>query len=315
VRALLALLIACVACVAQAQQWPSRQIRIIVPFTPGGFNDTLGRTLASELPKTLGQPVIVENKPGGNTIIGTSEAAKSAPDGYTLFVAALPFSVVQSLYKAPFDVTKDFAPITLAGTSANILVAHPSFPANSVQELIKLARERPGRINYATSGNGTSVHLSMEVFKNMTGTFITHIPYRGSAPAVTDLLGGQVDIMFDNTPNVLPYVRAGRMKALGISTKARSPLAPDVPPINEAVPGYDVSVWFGILAPAGTPKDIVARLNREISAILNSQAVTERYAKQGVDVQTSTPEQFGDFVKTEVARWAKVIKDAGIKAD
>ena len=314
----LALLAACAlaALPAVAQQWPSKTIRYIVPFPPGAFNDTLGRTIATDLSKVLGQPVVVDNRPGGNSIIGTEAAAKSPPDGYTLFGAALPFSVIQSLYKTSFDVTKDFAGITLAGTSANLLVAHPAFPPNNVKELIAYAKEKPGRINYGSSGNGTSVHLSMEVFKSMTKTFMVHIPYKGSAPVVTDLLAGQVDVMFDNVPNVIQHVRAGKMKALGVTTAKRSQLAPDVPSIDEAgVPGYDLSVWFGVLAPAGTPRDIVQRLNVEIVKILQSAEVKERFLKQGVDVQTSTPEQFDAFVKAEVVRWAKVIKDAGIRAD
>jgi tripartite-type tricarboxylate transporter receptor subunit TctC len=314
----LAVLLSCalVASPALAQAWPSKTIRYIVPFPPGAFNDTLGRTIATDLSKALGQPVVVDNRPGGNSIIGTEAAAKSAPDGYTLFGAALPFSVIQSLYKTSFDVTRDFAGITLAGISANLLVAHPSFPPNTVKELIEYAKAKPGRINYGSSGNGTSVHLSMEVFKSMTKTFIVHIPYRGSAPVVTDLLAGQIDVMFDNVPNVIQHVRAGKMKALGVSTAKRSTLAPEVPSLNEAgVPGYDLSVWFGVLAPAGTPKEIVQRLNTEIVRILQSAEVKERFLKQGVDVQTSTPEQFDAFVRSEVGRWAKVIKDAGIRAD
>jgi len=299
-----------------AQPWPSKTIRYIVPFPPGAFNDTLGRTIATDLSKVLGQPVVVDNRPGGNSIIGTEAAAKSPPDGYTLFGAALPFSVIQSLYKTSFDVTKDFSGITLAGTSANLLVAHPSFPPNTVRELIAYAKAKPGKINYGTSGNGTSVHLSMELLKSMTHTYMVHIPYRGSAPVVTDLLAGQVDVMFDNVPNVIQHVRAGKMKALGVSTAKRSALAPEVPSLDEAgVPGYDLSVWFGVLAPAGTPREIVQRLNTEIIKILQSPDVKERFLKQGVDVQTSTPEQFDAFVKSEVARWAKVIKDAGIRAD
>jgi len=314
----LAVLLACAlaASPALAQAWPSKAIRYIVPFPPGAFNDTLGRTIATDLSKALGQPVVVDNRPGGNSIIGTEAAAKSAPDGYTLFGAALPFSVIQSLYKTSFDVTRDFAGITLAGISANLLVAHPSFPPNTVKELIEYAKAKPGRINYGSSGNGTSVHLSMEVFKSMTKTFMVHIPYRGSAPVVTDLLAGQIDVMFDNVPNVIQHVRAGKMKALGVSTAKRSTLAPEVPSLNEAgVPGYDLSVWFGVLAPAGTPKEIVQRLNTEIVRILQSAEVKERFLKQGVDVQTSTPEQFDAFVRSEVGRWAKVIKDAGIRAD
>ena len=299
-----------------AQAWPTKQIRIIVPFTPGGFNDTLGRILAQELPKSLGQPVIVENKPGGGTVIGTEMAAKSPADGYTLFVAALPFSVIQSLYKTNFDVTKDFTPITLAGVSDNMLVAHPAFPVSTVQDLIKLAKAQPGKINYGSSGAGTSVHLSMELFKSMTGTQMTHIAYKGSAPVVTDLIGGQVDVMFDNIPNVIQHVRGGRMKALAVSGARRAASAPDVPTVIESgVPGYDVSVWFGVLAPAGTPRDIVMRLHSDIVKIIATPDVTDKFTKQGVEPRTGTPEQFGDLIKSEVPRWAKVIKEAGIKAD
>ena len=301
---------------AWAQAWPARPLRYIVPFPPGAFNDTLARTLAAELPKTLGQPVVVENRPGGNTIIGTELAAKSPSDGYTLFGAALPFSVVQSLYKTSFDVTKDFAPITLAGVTPNLLVANIGMPFNDVKGLIAYAKANPGALNYATAGNGSSNHLSFELFKLMTGTRITHVPYKGSAPAVTDMLAGQVQVMFDNTPNVLPQVRAGKLKALAVSSKTRSSQAPEVPTVDESgVPGYDVNVWFGVLTVAGTPREIVQRLNNDVVRILTSAEVKERFAKVGVDVVAGTPEQFGQFLRSEVARWAKVVHDAGIKAD
>ncbi len=312
----LAVLVLALPMAVHAQAWPSKPLRIIVPFTPGGFNDTLGRILANDLSKTLGQPVIVDNRPGSGSLLGTELAAKAAPDGYTIFIAALPFAVVQSLYKTSMDVTKDFAPITLAGVSDNMLVAHPAFPVNSVQELIKMAKARPGRINYGSSGSGTSVHLCMELFKTMTGTFMTHIPYKGSAPVVADLMAGQVDIMFDNLPNVIQHVKSGRMKPLAVSGPRRSPLAPEVPTVVEAgVPGFEVTVWFGVLAPAGTPRDIIQRLNVESAKIINSPEVADKFLKQGVEPKTGTPEQFGDLVKSEVVRWAKVIRDAGIKAE
>ena len=304
------------ASAAWAQSWPARPLRYIVPFPPGAFNDTLARTLAAELPKTLGQPVVVDNRPGGNTIIGTELAAKSPADGYTLFGAALPFSVVQSLYKTSFDVTKDFAPVTLAGATPNLLVANVGMPFNDVKGLIAYATANPGALNYATAGNGSSNHLSFELFKLMTGTRITHVPYKGSAPAVTDMLAGQVQVMFDNTPNVLPQVRAGKLKALAVSSKTRSGQAPEVPTLDESgVPGYDVNVWFGVLTVAGTPREIVQRLNTDVVRILTSAEVKERFAKMGVDVVAGTPEQFGQFLRGEVARWAKVVHDAGIKAD
>jgi tripartite-type tricarboxylate transporter receptor subunit TctC len=315
-RALLTLLLVFFSLGSNAQSWPAKPIRYIVPFTPGGFNDTLARTISAELTKTLGQPMVVENRPGGNSIIGTEAAAKSAPDGYTIFGAALPFSAIQSLFKTSFDVTKDFAPITLAGFSANLMVANPSFPPGSVKELVAYARSNPGKINYGSSGNGTSVHLAMELFKSMTKTYMLHIPYKGSAPVVADLIAGQVDLMFDNMPNVIGHVRGGKLKALAVSTRQRSPLAPEIPTVAEAgVPGYEQEVWFGVLAPVGTPRDVIARLHAEIVKLLNSAEIKERFSRQGVEVRTTTPEEFGVFVRSEVARWAKVIKDAGIKAD
>jgi tripartite-type tricarboxylate transporter receptor subunit TctC len=299
-----------------AQTWPSKPLRYIVPYPPGGFNDTLARTLAAELPKTLGQPVVVENRPGGNTIIGTEAAVKSAPDGYTLFGAALPFAVIQSLYKTSFDVTKDFAPIVLAGVTPNLLVANPSVPFNDVKGLIAYAKANPGKLNYASTGNGSSNHLSFELFKAMTGTVVTHIPYKGSAPAVTDLIGGQVQVMFDNTPNVLPHVRAGKLKALAVSSKARTSLAPEIPTVDESgVPGYDVGVWFGVLTVAGTPREIVQRLNTDMVKILASPEIRQRFGNAGVEVVAGTPEQFSTHLKREVSRWAKVVQDANIKAD
>ena len=315
-RIVFALVLLCISTWVNAQAWPSKPIRYIVPFPPGAFNDTLGRTIAAELTKTLGQPMVVDNRPGGNSVIGTEAAAKSAPDGYTLFGAALPFSAIQSLYKTSFDVTKDFAPITLAGFSANLLVVNPSFPPNSVKELIEYARKNPGKVNYGSSGNGTSVHLAMELFKSMTKTYMLHIPYKGSAPVVADLIAGQVDVMFDNMPNVIGHVRAGKMKALAVTTAQRSPQAPEIPTVAEAgVPGYEQTAWFGVLAPAGTPRDIIGRLNGEIIKLLNSAEVKERFGKQGVEVRTSTPEQFATFLRSEVDRWGKVIREAGIKAD
>jgi tripartite-type tricarboxylate transporter receptor subunit TctC len=316
VKTVVALVLLCLGTFVHAQAWPSRPLRYIVPYPPGAFNDTLARTVSAELQKVLGQPVLVENRPGGNTIIGTEMAAKSPADGYTLFGAALPFSVIQSLYRTSFDVTKDFAPITLAGTTPNLLVANPSVPVNTVKELLNYARTNPGKLNYASTGNGSSNHLSFELFKSMTRTQITHVPYKGSAPAVTDLIGGQIDLMFDNTPNVLPQVRAGKLKAIAVSSKNRSSLAPEVPTVDEAgVPGYDVTVWFGILTVAGTPREVVQRLNTEMVKIITSPEVKERFRKSGIDVVASSSEQFSDFLKSEVARWAKVVQDANIKAD
>src|SRR5258706_1523114 len=230
---------------AEAQSWPSKPLPYIVPFPPGAFNDTLARTVAAELPKALGQPVVVDNRPGGNTIIGTEMAAKSPPDGYTLFGAALPFSAVQSLYKTSFDVTRDFAPITLAGVTPNLLVANLNAPFNDVRGLIAYARANPGKLNYATAGNGSSNHLCFELFKTMTGTQVTHVPYKGSAPAVTDRIARNVQGTFVKKPNVLPHAKGGKLKALAVSTKAPAGMAPEAATIDESgVPAFDVGGWL-----------------------------------------------------------------------
>lgn len=304
------------ALAAQAQQWPSKPITIVVPFPPGGFNDTLARTLAAELPKVLGQPVVVENKPGGNSVIGTDYAAKAAPDGHTLFIGATPMAVIQHLYKTSFDAKKDFSAITIGGITQNVLVARPSLPANNVKELLAMAKASPGKLNYASTGNGSSNHLAFELFKTMSGTSITHIPYKGSAPAVTDLISERVDVMFNLIPNVMEQVKAGRLKVLAISGEERSTLSPEIPTVAESgLPGFGFSVWIGVLAPAGTPKPIVERLNTEIVKIVTSPDVKARFAKQGVEVAPTTPDKFNAFLRSEVDRWGKVVQEAGIKAD
>ncbi len=302
---------------AFAQTYPSKPIRIVVPYPPGGFNDTLGRTLAAKFTESWGQPAVVENKPGGNTLIGSDYVAKSAPDGYTLLVVAFPFSVVPSLFKTmPYDTVKDFAPVILAATSPNLLVVNPQLPVKSVGELVALAKAKPGTLSYASTGNGSSNHISMELFKTLAGVDIVHIPYKGSAPAVTDLLGGQVMLMFDNVPNVLPQVKAGRLRALGTSGAQRSALAPDVPTVAEAgVPGYELMVWFGLVAPAGTPREVVQKLNAEVAKILAMPDVRERFMAQGVEPLGSTPEQFGEHIKAQMAKWSQVVRDAGVKAE
>jgi tripartite-type tricarboxylate transporter receptor subunit TctC len=312
-------LLSCVLCCAlpALAQYPAKPIKIVVPYPPGGFNDTLGRTLAAKFTETWGQPSFVENKPGGNTVIGTDFVAKSAPDGYTLLVVAFPFAVTPSLYKAlPYDTVKDFQPIALAAQSPNLLVVNPSVEAKTVGELIAMAKAKPDTLSYASTGNGSSNHISMELFKSLAGVQIVHIPYKGSAPAVTDLLGGQVHVMFDNVPNVLPQVKAGRLRALAQSGSKRSALIPDIPTVAEAgVAGYEVMVWFGVVAPAGTPKDIVQKLNAEVIRILAMPDVRERFLAQGVEPLGSTPEQFGEHIRAQMAKWAKVVQDAGVKAE
>ena len=301
-----------------AAGFPSKPIKIVVPFPPGGFNDILGRTLAQEFQKTWNQPVVVDNRPGGNTIIGSDLVAKAAPDGHTLRVVALPFSVLPSLFagKLPFDVVKDFAPVSICAGSPNMLVAHPSLPANTVKELIALAKAEPGKLTYASTGNGTSNHVSAEYFKMLTGTDILHIPYKGSAPAVTDLIGGQISILFDNVPNVIQHVRAGKLKPLAVTSSRRSAQAPDVPTLQEAgVADYEVNVWFGLLAPAGTPPEVMAKLNAETVRALNLPEVKERFRGLGVDVIGSSPDQFAQHLKSEIAKWGRVVREAKIKVD
>jgi tripartite-type tricarboxylate transporter receptor subunit TctC len=302
---------------ALAQTYPSKPIRIVVPYPPGGFNDTLGRTLAAKFTEAWGQPAVVENKPGGNTLIGNDFVAKSAPDGYTLLVVAFPFSVVPSLFKTmPYDTLRDFSPVILAATSPNLLVVHPSLPVSTVGELIAMAKAKPGTLSYASTGNGSSNHISMELFKSLAGVNIVHIPYKGSGPAVSDLLGGQVQLMFDNTPNVLPHVKAGKLRALGSSGTKRSALTPDVPTVAEAgVAGYEVTVWFGLVAPAGTPREVIQKLNAEVTRILAMPDVRERFLAQGVEPVGSTPEQFGEHIRAQMSKWAQVVKDAGVVAE
>lgn len=317
-RAALSLIAFALAATAAAQTFPSKPVKIVVPFPPGGFNDVLGRTLAQEFQKAWSQPVVVDNRPGGNTIIGSDLVAKAAPDGHTLLVVALPFSVLPSLFagKLPFDVQRDFAPISLAAGSPNMLVVNPSVPVNSVKELIALAKSQPGKLTYASTGNGTSNHVSAEYFKMLTGTDILHIPYKGSAPAVTDLIGGQVNMLFDNVPNVIQHVRAGKLKPLAVTSTKRSFQAPDVPTLQEAgVADYEVNVWFGLLATAGTPPDVVARLNAETVRVLNLPEVRERFRTLGVDVIASSPEQFAQHLKSEIAKWGKVVRAANIRVD
>ncbi|MBA3588572.1 tripartite tricarboxylate transporter substrate binding protein [Methylibium sp.] len=299
---------------AEAQSYPDKLIRIIVPYPPGGFNDTLARTVGAKLQDAWGQTVTVENRPGGATLIGTDAAAKSAPDGYTLFITPFAFAVNQSIFKKlPYDPIKDFAPITLAASTPNLLVLSPTVPANSVKELIALAKSKPGFLSYASTGIGSSNHLSMELFKQMAGVDIVHVPYKGSGPAVTDLLGGQIGLMFDNVPNIIQHVKAGKLKALAVTTPKASKQAPGVPTVAESgVPGYEVDVWFGFAAPAGTPQPILDKLNTEIVKILNMTDVKAKFAAQGVDVIGSTQAEFAKHLVEQSEMWAKVVRDAGV---
>ncbi len=303
---------------AAAQTYPSKLIRIVVPFPPGGATDILARAVGADLTRVWGQPVPIENRGGAGGNLGADVVAKAPPDGYTLVMGTVgTHAINMSLYtKMPYDTVNDFAPVSLVASVPNVLVVHPSLPVKSVRELIDLARSKPGEINFASSGNGTSIHLSGELFKTMTGVQMTHIPYKGSAPAMADLLGGQVSLMFDNLPSALPQIKAGKLRALAVTSAKRTPTLPDLPTIAETgLPGYEASSWFGILAPAGTPKDVVGKLSQTIAAGLHGAEMKERLSSQGAEAIGSTPEQFAAHIQAEIAKWARVVKASGAKLD
>jgi tripartite-type tricarboxylate transporter receptor subunit TctC len=302
---------------ADQDNYPSRTIRYVVPYPPGAFNDTLARIVSQKLSEAWNVPVVVENRPGGGTLIGSEAVAKAAPDGYTLLGVAFPFGANPSIYKnLPYDTMKDFTPLIFAGQTQNLLVIKPSLPINSVKELIDYAKKNPGKVSYGSTGIGSSNHLSMELFKSMTGIDLVHVPYKGSAPMVNDMLGGHIDIAFDNTPNVLPQVNGEKLRALGVSSKARSTLAANVPTVSEAgVPGYEVTVWFGIVGPAGMRPEIVQKLNAEMNAIFAMDDVKRRFVDQGVDPVGGPPSRFADHIRAEIQKWAKVVKDANIQPE
>ena len=316
--ALAATVLATAAAAAAAADYPSRPIRLIVPFSAGGTSDFLARTIAERLGGRLGQTVVVDNKPGAGGNIGSAAVAQAEPDGYTLLLGTVgTHAINSSLYKKmPFDAVKDFAPVTLVAAVPNMLVVHPSLPVKSVAELVELAKAKPGKLNFASSGNGSSIHLSGELFKTLAGVDMTHVPYKGSGPAVADLLGGQVNMMFDNMPSSLPHVKAGKVRALAVTSAKRSPAMPDLSTMAEAgIKGYDASAWFGILAPAGTPPAVVDRLNAEIVKVLHLPEVADRLSQQGAVPTTSTPQEFAAYIRAETAKWAKVVKASGAQMD
>ena len=300
-----------------AQSYPSKPIRFIVPYPPGGLTDVVARTIAQKLTESWGQPVVIDNRGGAGGVIGTEMAAKAIPDGYTILMAGLPFAVSACVYsKLPYDPIKDFAPVTLVASTPLVLVVHPSLPAKSVKELIALAKSKPGQLNYASSGNGTGTHLSGELLKTMADIKMVHSPYKGGAPGVTALLGGEVQLMFTGLSSAMPHVKAGKLRALGVTTAKRSAAEPDLPTLAEAgLPGFEVDQWLGVLAPAKTPREIVTKFNVEIAKILHMPEVKSRYQKQGIDAVGSSPEQFASYVKAEIAKWAQVVKDSGTRVD
>jgi tripartite-type tricarboxylate transporter receptor subunit TctC len=310
---------------ARAQAWPTKPVRIVVPFAAAGTTDILARALAPELARVFGQPFVVDNKPGAGGNNGSAEVAKAAPDGHTLVMGTVGTHAINpSLYpKMPYDHVKDFVPVTLVAGVPNVLVLNPGTAQkhgiNSVADLVKAAKANPGRLNVASSGNGTSIHLAAELFKTMTGTFMVHIPYRGSGPALIDLMAGQMDLMFDNLPSAMPHIRSGKLKALAVTSAVRSTAIPELPTIEEAggpaLKGYEASSWFGLLAPAGTPMDIVNRIQAETAKALATPALKERLSGQGAIPSGMTSAEFARHIEAETRKWAGVVKASGAKVD
>lgn len=299
------------------QPFPSKSIRIISPYAPGGGNDVLCRIVAHRLPDGLKQQVIVENRPGANAIVGTEVTARAAPDGYTFALISSAHASNASLYrKLPYDTIKDFTPITTVGWTPLVLAVHPSLPVRSIKELISLAKSRPGQLTYATAGHGSPGHLAGALFDIMAGTKMTHIPYKGIALGITDVVGGQVTIAFSSNLSIVPHLRNGRLRGLAITSAQRSPGVPDLPTVAESgVPGYEASFWYGFLGPARIPPEIVRRLNAEIVRVLAAPEVREQMSSQGVDARSSTPEEFSRLLATDIERWARVLQRVGIKPE
>ncbi len=316
-RTLIATITFTLSALALAQTYPTRQVRIVVPFPPGGTSDILARTIGARLSAPLGQPVVIENRPGAGGNIAADHVAKSAPDGYTLIMGTSSLAISQSLYKKlTYDLVQDFAPITQAVNYTNLLVVHPSAGVKSVDELLKLARAKPGSLSYGTAGNGTPPHMTGELFKAYTSVNIVHIPYKGGAPAIADLIAGQIPMMFDNVPPLLPHVRAGKIQALAVTSLARIAVLPDVPTLHElGLKDFDAVGWNGLLAPAGTPRDIVARLNTEVVRVLRIPEVRDQLTSQGADIVGNSPEEFAAWIRAEVKKWAEVVKVSGAKID
>jgi tripartite-type tricarboxylate transporter receptor subunit TctC len=317
VAAQAAAMTACAQNVPGRSSYPNRTIRILLPFPPGGGSDIMARKIAQKMTERWGQQVVVDNRPGAGGNIAAEAAANAAPDGYTLLVAAsAQLAVNPSVYpKLPFDPVKSFAPISLVGSVPNMLVANPSLPVHSLKEFIAFAKARPGQLNYATAGSGSTAHLSVELLKLETGIELLHVPYRGAAPALTDVISGQVPVLMAGIPSVLAQVKAGKLRALGITALKRSQAAPGIPTFSETIPKFEAIVWYGLLAPAGTPADIVDKLNEEVLNILRMNDAKEMFAAQGIEIIGSSPAEFAAYIKSELAKWAVVVKKSGTKAD
>ena len=309
--------LAAAALCGAAQAYPTKPVTIVVPFAPGGAADTMARQLAERLNKRLGQPVIVENKPGAGTMIASEYVAKAAPDGHTVLLAASSLGIAPALYsKVNYDPVKDFVPISQVASVVHVLEVHPSVPVKSVAELIAWLKANPGKANYGSVGAGTSTHLESELFNTMAGVRMTHVPYKGSAPALMDLVGGNLQVMFDAWASSGPFVKDGKTRLLAVTTAQRSKILPDVPTVAESgLPGYEAMPWLGFVAPAGTPAAAVNRFHAELTEVLKEPEVQERFRNLGLDIIGNTPEQFADFIKKDIVKWAKVVKDSGARAD
>jgi tripartite-type tricarboxylate transporter receptor subunit TctC len=304
--------------VAHGQTYPSRPIRLIVPFPPGGGNDILARTVGQRLTEVIGQQIVVDNRAGAGGVIGATTAAQALPDGYTLFLGSVGNLAHNPALKEnlPYNPVRDFAAVSLLATSSFILLVNPSVPAKSVQDLIALAKASPGKLDYASSGSGSSLHMAMELFRAATGIDMLHVPYKGANAMMTDLISGRVHVVFTTMPPALPHVKSGKLRALGVSTAKRAAATPDVPTIAESgVTGFDVSNWQGITAPLKTPQPIVLKLNRDLNATLKLAGMSDALAAQGLEAAGGTPEEFGKLIKSEIAKYTRVVKAAGIKAD
>jgi len=308
--------LAATSCVL-AQSWPTKPVTLMVPFAPGGTTDIVARPFAQALSQELGQPVVVENRAGAGGTLAAGVAAHAAPDGYTLFVATVAHTMATSLYKQlPYDFEKDFVPITILATVPNILVVNPSVPAKSVRELIDYAKANPGKLAYGSAGNGSTEHLSAELFKSMAGVDMVHIPYKGGAPMMADLIGGQIQLAIETSGSAAPHIKAGKVRALAVTTSARSPAFPEVPTLAESgLKGYDVTTWYAILAPRGTPQEIAAKLYNASVKILGTPDMKQRLEQFGGEPGGLTPEQFAAFIKSETAKWAKVVKESKATVD